>query len=265
MSDAALEAELLAVAERAARAAGAELIERRGGPLEVRTKSSDTDPVSEADVAAEHAIRAVLAAARPRDAILGEEGGASAGESELRWIVDPLDGTVNYLYGLPAFVVSVACEDGDGSLVGVVFDPLRDLLYTATRSGQARCGERVLAGSTVSELSQAMIATGFSYDADVRAVQGRLIAQMLPRIRDIRRVGAAALDLSWCAAGRYDAYFERSVKPWDIAAGTLLCERAGLAVRRLEPVPARNGDAALPDGVLVAPPGLIDELYEWVS
>ncbi len=265
MSDTALEQQLLGVAQRAARAAGAELLARRGGPLEVRTKSSDTDPVSEADVAAEQAIRAVLAAERPDDAILGEEGGQSDGPSGLRWVVDPLDGTVNYLYGLPAFVVSVACEDAEGGLVGVTFDPLRDLLYSATRSGPARCGETILAGSSETELSHAMIATGFSYDAAVRGVQGRLVAQMLPQVRDIRRVGAAALDLTWLAAGRFDAYFERGVKAWDIAAGSLLCSRAGLVVRHLDAVPARNGDVALPDGVLVAPPALIDQLHAFVA
>lgn len=265
MSPSGLEAELLALAERAARAAGAELTKRRGGELTVHTKSTDTDPVSEADIAAEGAIRQVLAAERPGDAILGEEGGHSAGESGLRWIVDPLDGTVNYLYGLPAFVVSVACEDADGGLVGVVFDPVRDVLYSATRQGPAMCGERELACSTVTELGHALIATGFAYDAGVRAVQGRLVGELLPQIRDIRRVGAAALDLAWCAAGRFDAYFERGVKPWDIAAGTLLCRRAGLSVRHLPELPGNGEDPALPDGVLVAPPALVDQLYALVG
>lgn len=260
-----LEQGLLDVAERAARAAGAELLARRGGELNVRTKSTDTDPVSEADIAAEAAIRDLLASERPDDAILGEEGGQSEGESGLRWIVDPLDGTVNYLYGLPAFVVSVAVEDAVGAVAGVVFDPIREVLFSATRSGPAVCDDRHLVGSTVSELGQALIATGFAYDAGVRAVQGRLIGELLPQIRDIRRVGAAALDLSWCAAGRFDAYFERGVKAWDVAAGTLLCARAGLQVRYLPEIPSNGVDAALPDGVLVAPAALVDELYALVS
>jgi myo-inositol-1(or 4)-monophosphatase len=265
VSDVEFEQELLQVAQRAARAAGAELISRWGGPLKVQTKSTDTDPVSEADLAAERAIRAVLASERPQDAILGEEGGETGAGSELRWIVDPLDGTVNYLYGLPAFVVSVACEDDRGGLVGVVHDPVRDLTYHATRSGDPVCGDETLVPSDVVELSQALVATGFAYDPGVRAIQGQTVARLLPLVRDVRRAGAAALDMAWCASGRVDAYYERSVKPWDIAAGTLICERAGLVVRRLDPVPAADGRVELPSGVVAATPALIDVLYELVT
>lgn len=280
MSTVALEGELLALAQQAARAGGAELTRRFGSVLEFSTKSSATDPVSAADLASERAIREVLSAARPSDAILGEEGGETVGGSGtpapheapgvsshgapgvagLRWVVDPLDGTVNYLYGLPAFAVSIACEDAAGTLVAVILDPLRERMYTATRSGAAYCDQRQLPGSDATELGQALLATGFSYSADLRSVQGELVARLLPRVRDIRRIGAAALDLCWCAAGRLDAYFERGVKPWDIAAGMLICERAGLAVRRLQPVPAHDPGPALPGGVLAAPPALIDEL-----
>ncbi len=265
MNDAEFENELLEVAQRAARAAGAELISRWGGPLKVQTKSTDTDPVSEADLAAERAIRRVLAAERPDDAILGEEGGETGAGSELRWVVDPLDGTVNYLYGLPTFVVSVACEDEHGGLAAVVYDPVRDLSFCATRSGEPLCGDETLVCSDVSELGQALVATGFAYDPGVRAVQGQTVARLLPLVRDIRRAGAAALDLAWCASGRVDAYYERGVKPWDVAAGTLLCQRAGLVVRQLDPAPARDGQAELPMGIVVAPPALIDALYELVS
>jgi myo-inositol-1(or 4)-monophosphatase len=265
VSAAEFEGELLEVATRAARAAGAELISRWGGPLKVQTKSTDTDPVSEADLAAERAIRAVLASERPADAILGEEGGETGSGSKLRWVVDPLDGTVNYLYGLPTFVVSVACEDADGGLVGVVYDPVRELTYCATRSGKPVCGEETLVASGVTELRQALVATGFAYEPAVRAVQGQTVARLLPLVRDVRRAGAAALDMSWCASGRVDAYYERGVKPWDIAAGTLLCERAGLVVRPLNLVPAQAGQVELPSGVVVAPPALIDELYGLVS
>jgi myo-inositol-1(or 4)-monophosphatase len=265
VNDAEFESELLEVAQRAARAAGVELISRWGGPLKVQTKSTDTDPVSEADLAAERAIRAVLASARPQDAILGEEGGETRGGSELRWVVDPLDGTVNYLYGLPTFVVSVACEDASGGLAAVVYDPVRELAFCATRSGGPHCGDQALVASNVGVLRQALVATGFAYDPGVRAVQGGTVARLLPLVRDVRRAGAAALDMAWCASGRVDAYYERGVKPWDIAAGTLLCERAGLVVRRLELVPARDGQAELPSGVVVAPAALIDELYQLVS
>ena len=264
MSDAELENELLEVAQRAARAAGAELISHWGGPLKIQTKSTDTDPVSEADLAAERAIRAVLASERPHDAILGEEGGETGAGAELRWVVDPLDGTVNYLYGLPTFVVSVACEDERGGLAAVIYDPVRDLSFCATRSGEPVCCEETLVASEVGELRQALVATGFAYDPGVRAVQGQTVARLLPLVRDIRRAGAAALDLAWCASGRVDAYYERGVKPWDIAAGTLLCERAGLVVRHLDPVPATGGQVELPAGIVVAPPPLIDALYRLV-
>ena len=259
MSDPAFENDLLRLAEEAARAAAAELMKRWGGPLNVSTKSTDTDPVSEADVAAEQAIRTVIARERPGDAILGEEGGAT-GDGELRWIVDPLDGTVNYLYGLPNFVVSVGCHDADGGLVGVVLDPVRDVIFTATRSGEPRCGDEVLVRSDVTEIGHALVGTGFGYDPAVRALQAPIAARLLPLVRDVRRIGAAALDLCYAAGGRLDAYFEYGVKPWDIAAGQLVCERAGLTVRVLEAVPAGDGRPELPQGILVAPPAVVDAL-----
>ncbi len=259
--------ELRVVAAEAARAAGELLVQRfvQGGE-EVRTKSTLTDPVSEADLAAERAIREVLQARRPEDAIIGEEGGESAGvdppggPSGLRWIVDPLDGTVNFLYGIGHWCVSVAVHDDEGGLAGVIFDPLRDELFAAERGGVTTLNGRPLERSLSDELAMAMVATGFAYDAAVREHQGAVVAAMLPRVRDVRRLGSAALDLAWTAAGRVDAYFERSVKLWDIAAGSLLCERVGLAVRRLEP----SGDH-VPAGLLVAPPGLIEALEPMVA
>ncbi|MFZ0042900.1 MAG: inositol monophosphatase family protein [Solirubrobacteraceae bacterium] len=245
---------LLAVALEAARAAAAELAPRFGHTQrDIRTKSGPTDPVSEADEAAERVIRDVLASRRPGDAILGEEGGAT-GEGELRWVIDPLDGTVNFLFGVPQFAVSVACEDGDGALVGVVLDPIRDECFCATRSGAATLNGSEITASDRGDLATALVATGFAYDAEVRARQAAVLANLLPRVRDIRRAGAAALDLAWCACGRYDAYYERGVKPWDHAAGGLVAGRAGLAVRMLAPSPG------LPEGVVTAPAGLIDEL-----
>lgn len=252
------EPELLDVAIEAARAAGAELLARWRRPLEVGTKSTPTDPVTEADINAERAIREVLARRRPADAILGEEGGAT-GQGDLRWVVDPLDGTVNFLYGLPMFAVSIAVEDGDGALAAVVLDPVGDELFSATRSTAPVCDGRPIAASGCESLDRALVGTGFGYDPAVRAAQARVAAQVIPRARDIRRAGAAALDMCWCAAGRLDGYYERGVKPWDIAAGSLICERAGLAVRRLEP------DGVLPSGVVVAAPGLIDELQALVG
>jgi myo-inositol-1(or 4)-monophosphatase len=264
------EQELLAVAQEAAHAAAAELRPRFGRRAEgVHTKSTPTDPVSEADVAAERAIRDVLARRRPADAILAEEGGASdggAGDSGLRWVVDPLDGTVNFLFGIPAYAVSVACEisnlGGTGSaaaLAGVVLDPVRGECFAATRSGPATVNGRPVQGTGRTDLSRALVATGFGYDARVRERQAAVVARLLPRVRDIRRVGAAALDLAWSACGRFDAYYERGVQPWDVAAGSLIAARAGLELRTL---PARDGDAA---GVVAAPPGIVDELFALVA
>ncbi len=254
------EQELLAVAHEAAHAAAAELTARFASRHDgVRWKSSPTDPVSEADVAAEAAIRAVLARARPGDAILGEEGGATGHAGGLRWVVDPLDGTVNYLYGIPQFAVSIACEDADGGLVAVVLNPVTGETFAATRSGPPTSGGEPIAAAACTDLSLAIIATGFNYDADVRGLQGLVLARLLPRIGNVRRHGAASLDMCGCASGIFDAYYERGVKAWDIAAGSLICARAGLSVR---PLPAQG---ILPPGVMVAPVAFADELESLVT
>jgi myo-inositol-1(or 4)-monophosphatase len=306
---------LLALAVDVAREAGALLLERfeRGSEPALASKSTPTDLVSEADLASERLIRERLAAARPDDAFLGEEGGGKDGSSGLTWVVDPLDGTVNFLFGVPQWCVSIAVraerpEQGERSepgepsgggapggsgepsvpgepsgpgktsgsggpdeLAGVVFDPCRDELFCATREGPALLADQGSRGSLIGgkplrapvdrceDLSRALVATGFAYDARVRAKQAEVMARLLPRVRDIRRFGSAALDLAWTAAGRYDAYFERTVKPWDIAAGMLVCERAGLKVREL---PAGPG---LPGGVLAAPGSLVPELLALVG
>ncbi len=251
------DAQLLEVAERAARAAADVLVAHLGdrGPGAVSTKSSPTDLVSEADLAAERAIRAVLERERPDDAILGEEGVDKPGVSGLRWIVDPLDGTVNYLFGIPQWCVSIACE----SRAGVIVDPVRNETFRVVAGGPATLGGSPLVASTRTDLATALVATGFGYDSAVREAQAAQVAQLLPLVRDIRRLGSAALDLAWTAAGRFDAYYERGVQRWDVAAGLLLCEVAGLDVREL---PAR-GD--LPAGVLVAPNGMADELAALVG
>ncbi len=264
------EAELLAVAVEAATGAGALLAERarRGGEHSVNSKSTPTDLVSEADLVSEQMIRELLARRRPQDGFVGEEGDRVEGTSGLVWVVDPLDGTVNFLFGIPQWCVSVAVRDAEGTLAGAVYDPNRDELFSATRHGPATLtgarGTVELSGASAgrpraSDLARAMVATGLAYDADVRAAQGRVLARLIPQVRDIRRFGSAALDLTWTAAGRYDAYFERTVKPWDIAAGALICERAGLRVLEL-PVHER-----LPWGILVAPAELADVLLELVG
>jgi len=285
---------LLEVAVHAARMAGALLAERvrRGVEREVASKSTPTDLVSEADIAAERAIRELLGERRPHDGFVGEEGGSERGSSGLSWVVDPLDGTVNFLFGIPQWCVSVAVRDERGTIAGAIYDANRNELFTATRDGRPRligpAGAVVLsgrgsgasageaqgshahpdgapdaqapsAGGLERELGRAMVATGFSYDARVRAAQARVLARVAPRVRDIRRLGSAALDLAWTAAGRYDAYYERAVKAWDIAAGALICERAGLAVHELPEQPD------LPRGILVARPALAEALLELVA
>jgi myo-inositol-1(or 4)-monophosphatase len=267
-ADVALERELLDVAGAVARAAAAELLARYEHPVEgLATKTTATDPVSDADRAAEAAIRALLAQRRPDDAILGEEGGETVDRtrppSGVRWIVDPLDGTVNYLFGYPQWSVSVAAEDGAGTIAGVVLDPLRGEEIGATRSGPLlRDGAPVQVGDgarpRATTLDAALLATGFAYDAGVRARQAEVLPRVIPRARDVRRGGSAALDLAWTALGRVDAYWERGVKAWDVAAGALLCARAGLELREL---PAGDG---LPWGLLAAPPAFADELLALV-
>ena len=251
--------DLGALAEEVAREAGAQLLEAFYGPaIRVQAKSSPTDLVSAADKAAQDLIGARLAAARPDDGFLGEEGGDSAGTSGLRWVVDPLDGTSNFLFGVPHWAVSIAVEDADGAVAGVVYDPSRGEMWSAVRGGPALLDGSAVTGSERTELATALIATGFGYDAEVRRAQAKTIARLLPEVSDVRRFGAAALDLAWCAVGRFDAFFERGVKRWDIAAGALLCECAGLAVEPLAAAPPQD------DGILVASRGLIDELREWV-
>jgi myo-inositol-1(or 4)-monophosphatase len=248
---------------------------RRGSEHSVTSKSTPTDLVSEADLASERALRELLAAERPQDGFVGEEGvGARHGDSGLSWIVDPLDGTVNFLFGIPQWCVSVAVRDERGVLAGAIYDPNRDELFTATADGPAELqgpeGSSRLAGraqavipdagrSAAGEgLASAMIATGLYYDADVRRAQAKVLEQLVGRVRDIRRFGSAALDMAWTAAGRYDAYFERGVKEWDIAAGTLICRRAGLEVLELAP------HDELPLGVLAAPAALAAPLLDLV-
>lgn len=224
----------LALAERAARAAGEVLLGYFGRePEGLGSKTSVTDPVSDADREAERVIRELLGAERPEDGILGEEGTDSRAAGRRTWIVDPLDGTVNFLYGMRDWCVSIALEDADGVAAGVVFKPVSDECFAAARGEGATLDGRPMRVSRCAELNRAMVATGFSYDAAKRAVQAGLLVDLLPRIRDVRRAGAAALDLAYVAAGRVDAYYERDLKRWDEAAGILLVREAGGSVHEL--------------------------------
>jgi myo-inositol-1(or 4)-monophosphatase len=248
--------ELLAIALDAATGAAAILREGFGHVREdVRTKSSPTDMVSEMDRAAEAYISALLADRRPDDAVLGEEGTDRPGTSGVRWVVDPLDGTTNYLFGIPSYGVSIAAEiDGKGA-VGVVVDPSRDETWTAvTGRGAHLNGHPVGVSAPVPPLAEALIATGFSYSRQQRARQATLLGRVLPNVRDVRRFGAASLDLCWVAGGRVTGYYEWGLQPWDLAAGTVIATEAGARV------------AELADGTVVcAPPDLLGPLCELID
>lgn len=205
--------------------------------------------VSAADRDTEGLIQAVLSEERPDDGLLGEEGARAAGASGRRWVVDPLDGTTNFLYGFPAWAVSIGLEDAEGGLIGVVFDPVRDELFAAERGSGATLNGRAIAVRDAGELERSLIATGFGYDAERRALQASVLERVLPRVRDIRRAGAAALDLSWLAAGRLDGYYERGLSPWDWSAARVIVAEAGGQVADLDGEPhglAAAGPALLP-------------------
>jgi myo-inositol-1(or 4)-monophosphatase len=263
--------DLLALACTAAVAAGDLLAGHSGRPAVLATKSSPTDVVTEMDQAAERLIRQLIAARRPGDAVLGEEGGQTGAGARVRWVVDPLDGTVNYLYGLPDWAVSVAAEVAGEIVAGAVCVPRRDAIFGATLGGgswraslaaygeagggPADVGERLTCNADV-PLGRALVATGFGYAPGRRRVQGQVIAAILPRVRDVRRAGACAIDLCSLAAGNVDAYFERGVQYWDIAAGSLIAREAGGVVGGL------CGRAAGPSMTLAAGPALFTELHE---
>jgi myo-inositol-1(or 4)-monophosphatase len=231
----------------AAQAAGRLLADRGGAVAVAGTKSSPTDVVTEMDRRAEELIRSRILATRPGDALLGEEGGQTGGadDAPVRWVIDPLDGTVNYLYGLPDWAVSIAAEVSGVVLAGAVFVPRRGEMFTAVRGrggwleAAAAKGDRVrLRCRPGVPLEQALVATGFGYQAGRRTVQGEVVAKLLPRVRDIRRAGTAAVDLCSVAAGRVDAYYERGLNQWDYAAGALIAAEAGAVVGGLGGAPA---------------------------
>jgi myo-inositol-1(or 4)-monophosphatase len=270
---------LLDLACEVAVAAGRLLIGSGGRPEVVATKSSPTDVVTEADQAAEALIRGLIGEKRPGDRILGEEGGETGDgkggqgvPSDVRWIVDPLDGTVNYLYGLPDWAVSVAAEVNGTVVAGAVFVPRRDELYSARLGHGAWLSSGALdwrgedTGSPVRlacnrdvPIAQALVATGFGYAARRRQVQGDVLRAVLPRVRDIRRGGSAAVDLCSVASGTVDAYYERGVNLWDIAAGGLIAADAGAQVTGL------HGRPPSPSMTLAAPPPLLGELHDLLA
>jgi myo-inositol-1(or 4)-monophosphatase len=248
-------AELLALAESLAERAGTVQLDRLTDAREqVTTKSSGTDMVTEVDREVERLIVDGILSARPGDGILGEEGADVESSSGYRWLIDPIDGTTNYLYAHPGFAVSIACELEGETVVGVVNDPIHGDVFAATRGGGATRNGEAIRCSEETEVSHALVATGFGYDADRRREQGAVLAAVIGEIRDIRRMGAAAVDLCSVACGRVDAYFERGLNAWDLAAGELIALEAGAEVTSIE------GGPAEPGSVLAAPPALADQL-----
>ena len=248
--------DLLLVAEAAAREAGALLVEEQRGTVEVtKTKSSPTDIVTVVDLASEDLIRSTILAARGSDGFVGEEGDDIRGSSGVVWIADPIDGTVNYLYGIPAFSVSIAASFEGTVVAGVVHNPMSGETFTATLGEGARLDGRPISVGACTDIGQALVGTGYSYLADVRARQAVETAQLLSVVRDIRRIGSAALDLCYVACGRYDAYVERALKQWDLAAGRLIVTEAGGRVEGL------NGDEPGELIVTAAAPQLYDAFH----
>lgn len=252
--------ELLRVAETVARDA-AELVlaayERRGAGLAVDTKSTDTDLVTAVDRDAERLIRARLAELRPGDSVLGEEDGGvlAAAPDAVTWVVDPIDGTVNFVYGLPSFSVSVAAEVDGVSVAGAVVEPVSGRCWTGVRGGGSWLDGRPLHVSSPQRLELSLLATGFAYDAERRKRQAELVRGVLGVVRDIRRRGSAALDLCAVAAGWVDGYFEHGLSRWDWAAGALIAAEAGATVVLPGEDPRLGADA-----VLAAAPGIAEPL-----
>ncbi len=248
-------AELLTLAEEAARAAGRLIVEERPRSVTVTaTKSSLTDIVTEMDQASERLLVEHIRAVRPDDGFLGEEGADEAGTSGVTWVIDPIDGTVNYLYQLPGFAVSVGVRIGDEIVAGAVVNPTSGEVWTARRGHGAWLDGRPIHVNEPPPLAMALVATGFGYDSERRRRQAQVLTSVLPKIRDMRRFGCASIDLCALACGRVDGYYEQGLKPWDLAAGGLIATEAGAVVGGLAGRPA--GESL----VVAAPPGLFEQL-----
>jgi myo-inositol-1(or 4)-monophosphatase len=252
--------DLLALAVEAAARAGDLLMTYFDAPAAgVGSKSSPTDLVSDADRAAEKLLLETIERPRPHDGVLAVEGGARDSTSGYTWVVDPLDGTINFLFGIPVWSVSVAVQDETGTAVGVVHDPCRGETFAARRDAGATLNGRRIDVSAESDLATALVGTGFSYEPEARARQAEVLARVLPRVRDIRRGGSAALDLAAVSCGRLDGFYEAPMEPWDKAAGMLLVTEAGGIVTELDPPVPR-----LSRGVVAAGRALHDSLSELV-
>jgi myo-inositol-1(or 4)-monophosphatase len=234
-------------------------IGRLSGISAAETKSSATDIVTEFDRASERVLVERIRAARPDDAIVGEEGASTSGTSGISWLIDPIDGTTNFVYGLPNWAVSIAAVDADGPVAAAVYAPVLGELFSARRGCGATLNDVAITCGQLGNLSSALVATGFSYLADHRGRQAARLALMMPHIRDVRRLGAASLDLCFVAMGRLDGYFEQGLGPWDLAAGQLIASEAGCSTGDF------SGGAIRPAEVLVANPLLFTELAELIN
>ena len=229
--------ELLILAEGIAQRAG-ELLSNRPDTFDINEKSSARDFATHMDHASEKLIVSEILAARPEDGIIGEEGANRESQSGITWVIDPIDGTVNYFYNLPGWNISIAAKDDEGVLIGIVYAPTLNSMWRASRGGGAFLNDRAIHCSKAEHLEDSLIATGFSYDLAERVRQGEKIASLIPRVRDIRRNGAAAVDLCHVASGAVDGYFESGLKEWDLAAGGLIAREAGALVSGRHGTPA---------------------------
>ena len=224
---------MLDLARGAAIKAGSMAIQTPARTLRASTKSSPTDFVTEMDRAAEQLILETILAARPDDGMVGEEGASKASQSGISWLIDPIDGTTNYLRGIPNFSVSIAAVTEGETVIGVVYDPTLDETFTAIRSQGAALNDAPIECS-MTPLAHSIIGTGFSYSAAERTQQADLLRAVLPAVGDLRRVGSAAISLCWVGCGRLDAFYETGLEPWDFAAGSLIALEAGADVQGAE-------------------------------
>ncbi len=257
-SQLALVNELLELAEGIAQRAG-EMLSIRPENFDINEKSSARDFATHMDHASEKLIVAEILAARCDDGIIGEEGANRESKSGITWVIDPIDGTVNYFYNLPGWNISIAAKDSQGVLIGIVYAPTLNSLWHASRGGGAFLNGRPIHVSNARVLEDSLLATGFSYDVAERVRQGEQIAALIPRVRDIRRLGAAAVDLCHVASGSLDGYFETGLKEWDLAAGGLIAREAGALVS------GRKGSPAGEAMVIAAGPALHALLTEEIG
>jgi myo-inositol-1(or 4)-monophosphatase len=260
MSTVSLGSELRTIAEQLARASGDMALKgRKSGDVTATTKSSPTDMVTQYDKASEEMVTAGLRDRRPDDAIVGEEGANREGTSGITWHIDPIDGTSNFYFDLPMWAVSIGAVDESGPIAGAVYVPAIGEMFTAARGEGATLNGEPISVRSNTALSDALVGTGFSYDTEKRGAHARRVATMMPQIRDMRRLGAAAIDLCFVACGRYDAYFEEYLNSWDLVAGQVIATESGAVVTDFA------GQPVTPQQVLASQPGVQQALIQLIT